>query len=64
MWTALEKIEKNSLKQQINEFRSENHYVFTKDINQIPLSVNDDKKNTINRFNRSQCIWGKQRCNR
>ena len=35
--------------------------VFTEEVNKNALNANDDKKNTINRFSTTICIWNKER---
>ena len=49
MRIVLERIIKNSLKQQINiksqqRFKSKKHNVFTEEVNKIALSANDEKR--------------------
>ena len=64
---VLKKIIKNFLKNNKSTLKiqqrskSKRHNVFTEGINKIALSSNDDKENTMNRFDRNICIWNNQR---
>ena len=42
-------------------FKMEKYNVFPEDLNKIALSANNEKKNTINRFDRNTYIWNEQR---
>ena len=43
------------------KFRSIKHNAFTEKVNKTAFSFNDDKKNTVNQFNRKIYIWKKKR---
>ena len=42
------------MKQQQHKFRGEKHDVFTEEVKKIALRANNDKNDTINRFNRKK----------